>query len=356
MIYLVNVTYYNKETKEILDLLKIGYTDNWNKRKSQYLLHNPGVQEIYLIDDGTEEQESKLHYKFKDFRFEDYGNEWFYYKDEIVDYIKTVTLEELDKLPNNPTRGDSRVLKGKYKAKEIISYLFDTKEEINNYLSMLMDKLGDTISYTTVLDYISQDSTIDQEKLKNYYEIKRRSNTGIYTEDKELNLEVSNFLFEYESKKTLYDKLRLLCEYDMSNEARDIVLAQIPDSDEIKSYYITLGPNKLYKLGYNVTRIKKELGIATFSPELLISTIYRNFNVGDKLFLSDIKTKLSSLYSSINYKAFPKATDLLNYFSVKEFMKSIVIDGKKKRVSGYELTGSYEQSFWDKLKEMKKLD
>ena len=265
-------------------------------------------------------------------------------------------MEELDKLPNNPTRGDSRVLKGKYKAKEIISYLFDTKEEINNYLSMLMDKLGDTISYTTALDYISQDSTIDQEKLKNYYEIKRRSNTGIYTEDKELNLEVSNFLFEYESKKTLYDKLRLLCEYDMSNEARDIVLAQIPDSDEIKSYYITLGPNKLYKLGYNVTRIKKELGIATFSPELLISTIYRNFNVGDKLFLSDIKTKLSSLYSSINYKAFPKATDLLNYFSVKEFMKSIVIDGKKKRVSGYELTGSYEQSFWDKLKEMKKLD
>ena len=171
-----------------------------------------------------------------------------------------------------------------------------------------------------------------------------------------INIEASNFIRVYISKTTIYDKLRLLCEYDMSNEARDIVLAQIPDSDEIKSYYITLGPNKLYKLGYNVTRIKKELGIATFSPELLISTIYRNFNVGDKLFLSDIKTKLSSLYSSINYKASPKATDLLNYFSVKEFMKSMVIDGKKKRVSGYELTGSYEQSFWDKLKEMKKLD
>ena len=337
MIYLINVTYYNKETKEILDLLKIGYTDNWDKRKSQYLLHNPGIQEVYLIDDGTEEQESKLHYKFKDFRFKDYGNEWFYYNDEIVNYIKTITLEELDKLPNNPTRGDSRVLKGKYKAKEIISYLFDTKEEINNYLSMLMDKLGDTISYTTVLDYISQDSTIDQDKLKNYYEIKRKSDTGIYTEDKELNLEVSNFMRGYERLTTIHDKLKMLCEYDISDRAKEIVLAQIPDSDEVKSYYLALPKEKLRALYYNSAKIKKELGIITFSQELLISTIYRNFSVGDKILFTDLKERLANLYSSINYKVNAKATDIFNYFEAKEYMTSIEVDGKKKRVRGYKL-------------------
>ena len=361
MIYLIESSAFKRKedgTIEYFQLLKIGYTDDSNRniRYSQYKMHNPTCEIIHEIPEGNMDQESRLHYKFKDLRFEDYGDEWYVYNEEIINYIKTVTLEELDKLPNNPTRGDRKVLNGKRESKKIISYLFDTKEEINNYLSTLADKLGDTISYTTVLDYISQDSTIDQDKLKNYYEIKRRSDTGIYTEDKELNLEVSGFMRIYESLTTIHDKLKLLCEGNLSKPAIELMLAQIPDSDEIKSYYLALTPERLRALSYNSTKIKKELGIATFSPELLISTIYRNFNVGDKLFLSDIKTRLSDLYSSINYKASPKATDLLNYFSVKEFMKSVVIDGKKKRISGYELIGSYEQSFWDKLKEMKKLD
>ena len=243
MIYLIESSAFKRKddgTIEYFQLLKIGYTDDNNKdrRYSQYKLHNPTCEVIYEIPEGTKDHESRLHYKFKDFRFEDYGDEWYVYNEEIIDYIKTVTLEELDKLPNNPTRGDSRVLKGKYKAKEIISYLFDTKEEINNYFSTLSDKLGDTVSYTTALDYISKDSTVDQEKLRNYYEIKRRSDTGIYTENRELNQEVLNFTGVYELKTIMYDKLKLLCEYDLSNAAKEIILAQIPDSDEIKSYYL----------------------------------------------------------------------------------------------------------------------
>ena len=176
------------------------------------------------------------------------------------------------------------------------------------------------------------------------------------TPDDIVNVEVSNFLRIYETKTTMYDKLKLLCEYDMSNKAKDIILSQISDSDEIKSYYQVLGPDRLHKLGYSVTLIKKELGIATFSPELLISTIYRNFNVGDKILFTDLKEKLSNLYASINYNVNAKATDIFNYFEAKEYMTSIEVDGKKKRVRGYKLLSSYEQSFWDKLKEMKKLD
>ena len=361
MIYLIESSAFKRKedgTIEYFQLLKIGYTDDSNRniRYSQYKMHNPTCEIIHEIPEGNMDQESRLHYKFKDLRFEDYGDEWYVYNEEIINYIKTVALEELDKLPNNPVRGDRKVLNGKRKAKKIISYLFDTKEEINNYLSTLSDKLGDTISYTTALDYISQDSTIDQDKLKNYYEIKRRSDTGIYIEDKELNLEVSNFLRIYESKTTMYDKLKLLCEYDLSNTAKEIILAQIPDSDEIKSYYLALGPQRLHELGYGITKIKKELSIVTFSQEILLNTIYSNFNVGDKILFTDLKEKLSNLYASINYNVNAKATDIFNYFEAKEYMTSIEIDGKKKRVRGYKLLSSYEQSFWDKLKEMKKLD
>ena len=354
MIYLIESSAFKRKSngeKEYFQLLKIGYTDDSNRniRYSQYKMHNPTCEIIHEIPEGNMDQESRLHYKFKDLRFKDYGDEWYVYNEEIINYIKTVTLEELDKLPNNPVRGDRKVLNGKRESKKIISYLFDTKEEINNYLSMLMDKLGDTISYTTALDYISQDSTIDQEKLRNYYDIKRRSDTGIYTEDKELNSEVSNFIRDYESLTTIYDKLKYISETSVSNEARDIVLAQIPDSDEIKSYYVTLGPARLRALSYDTHKIKKDRGIATFSQELLICTIYRNCNVGDKILFTDLKEKLSNLYSSINYNVNAKATDIFNYFEAKEYMTSIEIDGKKKRVRGYKLLSSYEQSFWDKL-------
>ena len=156
------------------------------------------------------------------------------------------------------------------------------------------------------------------------------------TPDDMVNMEVSNFLFEYESKKTLYDKLRLLCELNLSKQALDIILAQIPDSDEIKSYYTILGPQRLYELGYNTTRIKKELGIITFSPELLRASIYHEFKVGDRLTLLEIKDKLTVIYNSINYTKTPKATDILEFFEVKDSTITLK-DGSGRRLRGYKL-------------------
>lgn len=353
MIYLINVTYYDKETKEVIDLLKIGFTDNWEKRKAQYQLHNPIFKNIHLIENGTEEQESKLHYKFREKRYNGYGDEWYYYDKEIVNFIKSITLEELDKLPNNPVRGDQKVLKGKRKARFILSYLFNTKEEIENYLSSLSNILGDSISFNTSLDYIKSDPSINQDKLNYFLEVNNNRETGNYSEDKELSQEVATFFRQYESLNTIHDKLQMLCEYDLSDQARDIVLGQIPDSDEVKSYYTSLSPDRLKALSYNSHKIKKELKIVTFSPELLINTIYSNFNVGDKLLLSEIKDKLSDLYKSINYTKTPKASDLLIYFNINSYTSTVIIGGKKKRAVGYELISSNEYTVRDKLKAMK---
>ena len=72
-----------------------------------------------------------------------------------------------------------------------------------------------------------------------------------------VNQEVSEFLRIYISLNTMKDKLKLLCEYGLSSDAIDIVLGQIADSDEIKSYYTTLGPDRLRALSYSKTFIKK---------------------------------------------------------------------------------------------------
>ena len=78
------------------------------------------------------------------------------------------------------------------------------------------------------------------------------------TPDDIVNQEVSSFLKIYTGLTTIYDKLKLLCEYGLSQDSINIVLGQISDSDEIKSYYLSITPSRLRALGYNVTRIKRE--------------------------------------------------------------------------------------------------
>ena len=157
-----------------------------------------------------------------------------------------------------------------------------------------------------------------------------------------INQEVSEFLREYQKLGTFRSKLKYLCEYGFSDEVIGVVLDQIGEHDNIKSYYISLGPRKLKACGYNRYDIEKELGVVTFSYELLESNIYSEFKVGDKLTLSSIKDRLGYLYSSINYDATPKAKDLENYFEVKEYKSTEVVDGEKKRVRGYELLSRKE--------------
>jgi hypothetical protein len=159
------------------------------------------------------------------------------------------------------------------------------------------------------------------------------------TPDDIVNRDVTRFFCIYDTLTTMHDKLKMLCEYNFISDIElNIVLGQIADSDEVKSYYLALGPKKLKALTYSKTYIKKELGIVTFSKELLINTITLNFNPGEKYSLSDLKVKLRNLYNSINYDATPKASDIENYFDVKSVvMYEKKEDGTRKQIRGYEL-------------------
>ena len=152
-----------------------------------------------------------------------------------------------------------------------------------------------------------------------------------------INQEVSRFLEQYQKLGTFKSKLKYLCECNFNDTMINIILDQIGEHDNIKSYYLALGPEKLRALGYNKTYIEKELGIVTFSQELLESIIYSEFKVGDKITLSSIKDRLDYLYKSINYDATPKAKDLENYFNVKESSARVEIDGVKKVVKIYNI-------------------
>ena len=356
MIYLIESAAYKEENgnKVYFSLLKIGYTEDKQKviRFSQYKLHNPTCKVLFEIPEATEDHEKKVQYKFKDLLFEGYGREWFKYDQSIIDFFQNIkSLDELEKLPKNPVRGNQLVLLGKRETRKILSYLFDTKEEIEEYLDKISKDLGDTISYYTSIEYIKGDPSIDKDKLEKYFEIAKSKATGIYCEDTIINQEVSEFMNIYNSYNTRFEKLRFLCESNMSKEAIEIILGQIADSDEIKSYYLALGPQKLRALSYDITRIRKALGIVVFSQELLISEIYSNFREGDKYTLSNLKEKLRDIYSSINYQSTPKASDICNWFESKLIYLTVISDnGKKKQTKGYELLKSKEQELREELK------
>ena len=333
MIYLIKSAGYD-ENENLIHLLKIGYTEdnNRDRRFMSYKLHNPTCKILYEIPSLSEDIEKRIQYKFRDYKYKEYGNEWFYYNDDVINFFRDIDKVDLESLPKNPVRGSKEFKKIKNECREVLSYFFNTKDT-EEYLENIISKVKDQLSKDYVIEYLRKDPNVGNERVDKYFEVLRCRETGIYCEDDIVNHEVSEFLKVYTGLNTIYDKLKLLCEYGLSQDAIDIVLGQIADSDEIKSYYTTLGPDRLRALSYSKTFIKKELNIVTFSQDLLEKSMYLEFKEGDKLSLVDIKTKLTNIYDSISYDRKAKATDLENYFEVKK----CTINFPDKRVNGLEI-------------------
>ena len=273
----------------------------------------------------------------------------FYYR-SICDYRK-VSQEEFDKelerkkkatsdllLAFNSTPDNAKLTLAKTYQENTQSYNYK-----NNYIAVNEHQGGTLIPVLNNLVLVNEIRAfrIQQIDYKDRFTVFSTIHNTLSSDDI-INQKVSEFLGEYQKLGTFKSKLKLLCEYGFNDQVIGVVLDQIGEHDNIKSYYISLGPERLKALGYNRYDIEKELGIVTFSYELLESNIYSEFKVGDKLTLSSIKDRLGYLYSSINYDATPKAKDLENYFEVKEYKSTEVVDGEKKRVRGYELLSRKE--------------
>ena len=83
MVYLIYVNYFDKEENKLLELLKIGYTDNLDKTLAEFRDANPS----FILLKTREGDKDKWRYLCKKFEFYQYGNwdSWFYYSQDIVD-------------------------------------------------------------------------------------------------------------------------------------------------------------------------------------------------------------------------------------------------------------------------------
>lgn len=79
--------------------VKIGYSKNeesLKRRLNAYVTYNPSPLKILKIENGDEAKEQQLHDRFSRYRAQ---NEWFYYTEELKEYVEKGEVVETD--PDN---------------------------------------------------------------------------------------------------------------------------------------------------------------------------------------------------------------------------------------------------------------
>ena len=126
---------------------------------------------------------------------------------------------------------------------------------------------------------------------------------------------ISQFFKDFERNNVFKEKMRLLCESNLSESELSVILDQIPMT--YKNYYLTVGPRRCKALGYNKNEIIKEFNDSILDIDNIKNVIYQEFKEDENYLLKDIKEKLSEIYNSLGYNKTPKATDLEEYFRIK---------------------------------------
>ena len=147
---------------------------------------------------------------------------------------------------------------------------------------------------------------------------------------------VGEFLIKFDNFSFFTDKMRLLCESDLTLDEINSVLELIPI--DYKNYYITLGKDRVRSLSYQKSKLKLEYEKQKSfqrKTDTLLNSIYSTFLVGNRYSNTFIKEKLGEIYNNLDIQSSPKATDIENYFYVKKVQIINRETGKKDRA--YEL-------------------
>ena len=310
-------------------ILKIGYCrdDREKIRTTAYLTENPTIKTLYTIPEGTEQDEKNLHHHFR--KYLKYRNEWFSYEQEILDFFKTHTtkesLEELDtyyskkKLIELEQLKNARFLENKQKYInpilhnvsdiEIIEYV-KKQEELVEVLNNLFLTFSDIDSYFR----------------SNYPDID--FNTPEIISEK-----AQKILQEFENQPFFTGKMKYLYSLGMDEDIAKQVLNNIYDTHYSK-YYWTIPAGRAGSLNYQKGKLEEEYqsiinpkDVSGIEQEVK-KQVLDYFSLDTKYSKFDIKNQLKNIYTSLKYDKTPKASDLEEYFEIKDCLISNTVTGK----------------------------
>ena len=323
MIYLIKSACYkdvkNKDCKEYEDILKIGYTGEESKKSrfNAYITENPGIQILYLIPGGTEQDEKNLHYHFR--KYKKYGQEWFSYEPEILDFFKThTTKESLEELKTYYGKKGDRSFNKYYKEFNKLIPILSKK-----YISKVLSSLPVSDKYLETIEFLENklcellENSLDISIVDNYFTTTYPDIN--FSEDPILSLEVSKEINEIEKLPYFTDKIKYIYLLDCSPEFMKLVLDNLADPSFAK-YYYTIPRERAGTLNYVKGSLEKEYKNQKnhiLDIDAVIRDITSTFIVGKRYSKSSIKETLQIIYETNGYNKTPKASDLEQYFEIK---------------------------------------
>ena len=335
MIYVsLSATFIDGDINKFDKIIKIGYCkdDNKKHRLGAYITENPSIILLYTIPGGTEQDEKNLHHRFR--KYLKYGNEWFSYEQEILDFFTTHTtkesLEELDTYYSKKKLIELKQLKN--------ARFLENKQK---YINPILHNLGEV----EILEYIKKQeelatvlnnlfltsSDIDNYFRTNYPDVD-------FNTPEIISKEAQKILQEFENQQFFNNKMRYLYSLHMDEDIAKQVLNNIYDTHYSK-YYWTIPAGRAGTLHYQKGELEKEYQ-AIMHPELVKENtnsenrkaagekILNYFKPDNKYLKSDIKETLRKIYESVGYNKTPKASDLEEYFEIKE-CKITISTGKQ---------------------------
>ena len=295
MIYLIkSAALKNKDDLECTALeliLKIGYTkdDGKKSRFECYITENPTCQILYLIPGGTENDERNLHYHFRKYK-KDYGQEWFSYEEEILDFFKThTTKESLGELKTHKTWKQKAQLSKE--RDELLPTL--SKKYISKVLSSLeisSDKYLETIDDLTNKLYEFLEDNIDLNGIDNYF--KTFYPNIDFSIEILLSSKVCSEINIIENLSEFTSKMKYIYSLNIDSNTMKLILENISDLSLTKYYYSIL-PSRAGTLGYQRGNLEREYNnIKSLNSNSIISSIIDAFPVNSRFSKAYIKETL----------------------------------------------------------------
>ena len=319
MIYVIlSAEIINKDPSNLGLILKIGYCrdDREKVRTAIYITENPTIKTLFTIPGGTEQDEKNLHHHFR--KYLKYGNEWFSYNQEILDFFTThTTKESLEELDLHLSQNKLIKLQKERNAKFL--------ENKQKYINPILHSLGEV----DILEYIKKQEKL-VEVLDNLFLTSSdidsyfRSNyPGIDFNTPEIISEnTQKILQEFEEQQYFTGKMKYLYSLNMDEDVAKQVLDNIYDT-RFSKYYWTISAGRAGSLGYQSGKLEDEYNKITNPGDKsdierkVQEKIFNTFLVGNKYSKVDIKEKLREIYLNNSYDISPKASDLEKYFEIK---------------------------------------
>ena len=316
MLYFINMLAREKIGGDSFDVIKIGFSNNFNKRLCAYISHNTSFGVIKKLDGDKFNTgcESIIHSYLRDKRHNR--------RTEV--FVRDLEIDQL--IDNLNSVGDIVSLCSKIKK---------PKKNVRLYLKLYKPIILHNWSEISKVFSGKPEDIIISMLYYREMDIKKHVKDlfGIDLQDvpEEDLKELEDFFRGYNKLTDRNYKLKYLCDY--CRKVGNTSILQFIEEKKFDVYINVFGLDVCKAVWYKTSELDRRLSVMSFDTSILSARILSEFNVGESHTNVYIKDRLKDIYKEIGYKVNAKATDLGNYFDIKKCL--IQIGGK--RVNGLKI-------------------